>query len=159
MVSGAASVGELTVLCDAHGVEPACDDIFGLQVGAVGGSDGGCGGAELCGTHTEVCGEAGAEGGSLLGASVDAEEKTGFSGDTENGHGAVGAGAADGVEPVGDGGHFFKLNADGACGGSAELLRSPMGATVGPVIMVSPRVRLVGSDERAQPVGQVHVHE
>ena len=97
MVSGAASVGELTVLCDAHGVEPACDDIFGLQVGAVGGSDGGCGGAELCGTHTEVCGEAGTEGGSLLGASVDAEEKTGFSGDTENGHGAVGAGAADGV--------------------------------------------------------------
>ena len=71
----------------------------------------------LCGTHTEVCGEAGAEGGSLLGASVDAEEKSGLSGDAENGHGAVGAGAADGVEAVGNSGHFFKLNADGACGG------------------------------------------
>ena len=83
----------------------------------MGYTDGGCGGAELECASAEVCGEAGAEGGSLLGASVDAEEKTSFSGDTENGHGAVGAGAADGVEPVGDGGHFFKLNADGACGG------------------------------------------
>ena len=116
MVSGATSVGQLAVLCDAHGVKPACDDIFGLQVGAVGGADGGCGGAELCGTHTEVCSEAGTEASSLLGTSVNAEEETSFSGDTENGHGAVGAGAADGVEPVGDGGHFFKLNADGACG-------------------------------------------
>ena len=73
--------------CDAHGVEPACDDIFGLQVGAVGGADGGCGGAELCGTHTEVCSEAGTEASSLLGTSVNAEEETSFSGDTENGHG------------------------------------------------------------------------
>ena len=117
MVSGAASVGQLAVLCNAHGIEPACDGVFDLQVGAVGGSDGGCGDAELCGTHTEVCGEAGAEGGSLLGTSIDSEEESSFSGDAENGHGAVGAGAADGVEAVGDGGHFFKLNADGACGG------------------------------------------
>ena len=83
----------------------------------MGYTDSDCGGTELCGTNTEVCGEAIAEGGSLLGASVDAEEEPGFGGNTKNGHGAVGAGAADGVEAVGDGGHFFKLNADGACGG------------------------------------------
>ncbi|CNI57984.1 Uncharacterised protein [Mycobacterium tuberculosis] len=79
----------------------------------MGGADGGCGGAELCGTHTEVCGKDGANSGSLLGASVDAEEEPSLGGDAENGHGAVGAGAADGVEAVGDGGHFFEGNADG----------------------------------------------
>ena len=100
-------------MCLPRELEPACDGVFNLQVGAVGGSDGGCGDAELCGTHTEVSGEAGAEGGSLLGASVDAEEKSGLSGDAENGHGAIGTGAADGVEAVGDGGHFFEGNADG----------------------------------------------
>ena len=83
----------------------------------MGGSDGGCGDAELCGTHTEVCSKDGANSGSLLGTSVNAEEEPSLGGDAKNRHGAVGAGAADGVEAVGNGGHFFEGNADGACGG------------------------------------------
>ena len=117
MVSGTTSVGELTALCNAHRIEPTSDGLFNLQVRTVGCTDGGCSGAELCGAQTEVCGKDGAYSGSLLGTSVDAEKETSFSGDAENGHGAVDAGAADGVEAVGNGGHFFKLNADGACGG------------------------------------------
>ena len=83
----------------------------------MGCANGGCGGAEFCGANTEVCGEAGAEACSLLGVSVDAEEESSFGGNTENGHGAVCAVAANGVEAVGNAWHFFKGDANSACGG------------------------------------------
>ena len=87
----------------------------------MGDSDNGCGGTELCGANTELCSEATANSGSLLGASVDAEEEPGFGGNTENRHGAVGAGAADSIEPVSDGGHFFKGDANSTCGGPCRV--------------------------------------
>ena len=109
-------VRKRAVLCNAHGIKPACDGILDLQVGTVGVAHGRCCSHQLSGAFTHPAGQRGTLATGLPGARVDPEKEHRLCTDTRDGHRAFSTALAGVGEGIGDEGHLFQCDGDGCPG-------------------------------------------